>query len=126
MSRYFCCLLILLLSLSAHAKPRVAVWNPEHGTTSSRFNIDLEWLDQVAKWLKESDVETTRLTTEQIEDAEQFSAMKFDALMLPGDAFPRRNTQALQQFAEQGGILISLGAGPVPFLTAIENQGNTW
>ena len=123
-----CCLLciVLCLLLPVQAKPRIAVWNPEQGTTSSRFQIDLEWLHQVASWLAEADCETTRLTTEQIDDAEQFSSAKFDALMLPGDAFPRRNTQALQRFAAEGGILISLGAGPVPFLTAIENQGGTW
>lgn len=126
MSRFLCFLLFFALCFSAQAKPRVAVWNPEQGTMSSRFKLDLQWLEQISKWLKESDVETARLTTEQIEDAEQFSSLKFDALMLPGDAFPRRNTQALQQFAEQGGILISLGAGPVPFLTAIENQGGAW
>jgi putative intracellular protease/amidase len=126
MSRFLCYSLLLVFCLSAQAKPRVALWNPEQGTTSSRFQIDLDWLNQIAGWLAESDVETTRLTAEQIEDTEQFSAGKFDALMLPGDAFPRRNTQALQQFAADGGILISLGAGPVPFLTAIENQGGTW
>src|SRR5688500_2361632 len=62
------------------AVPRVAVWNPEQGTMSSRFQIDLEWLNQVASWLVEDGIETSRLTMEQIEDAEQFSAMKFDAL----------------------------------------------
>ncbi len=69
----------------------------------------------------------SRLTAEQIEDSEQFSAKKFDALMLPGDAFPRHTTQSLQRFAAEGGILISLGAGPVPFLIAIEKPpGGTW
>ncbi len=54
-------LLILALALLfniAEAKPRVAIWNPETGTTSSRFKIDLDWLNQVTNWLAEDGVET--------------------------------------------------------------------
>jgi hypothetical protein len=124
------CLLILAVAFSiadAGAAPRVAVWNPETGTTSSRFKIDRDWLNRVAVWLTGGGVQVSRLSAEQIEDTEQFSAQKFDALFLPGDTFPRRDTNAMQRFAADGGILVSLGAGPVPFLTAIENPtGITW
>lgn len=107
--------------------PRVAVWNPQQGTTSSRFKIDLEWLNEVTRWLDEAGVQTTRLTTEAIDDEALFSAQKFDAAFFPGDAFPRRNTKSLQRFADEGGVLVALGAGPVPFLNAINAAPDgTW
>lgn len=123
---YLLFLLFALLIGGANAKSRVAIWDPETGTTSSRFKIDLDWLNHVEKWLREGGVETARLTADQIENPVDFSATNFAAIILPGDAFPRRNTTALQRFALEGGILISLGAGPVPFLTAIENDGTGW
>ncbi len=125
MLRFFLLVGALWFSLAgslavAEAKPRIAIWNPETSTSSSRFKIDLDWLNQVAQWLAESGADTSRLSIDQLQDAEEFSAAKFDGLMLPGDAFPRRATLALQKFSADGGLLISLGAGPVPFLAGIE------
>ncbi len=127
-SRFFAlvalsCALFLAPTSPAHAAPRVAVWNPEAGTKEGRFKLDLEHLSQVTQWLKDAGIGAERVTAE-INDTTQ----KFDALMLPGDNFPRLSTTALQKFAQDGGVLISLGEnGRVPFLVGIEKKpDNTW
>lgn len=115
---------LLTASTLAFAQtPRVAVWDPVKGTQEGRFALDLAYLDRVASWLAEAGVQVERVTTEQIGDPQAFSAAKFDALMLEGDAMPRKNIAAMKKFADDGGVLVALGS-KIPFLIAIEPQEN--
>ncbi len=101
--------------------PKIAVWNPEKGTSESRFSLDLKALDKASVWLKEAGCKVERLTAEQINDPKLFNADNFDALMINGDAFPKMNIQAYKSFVEKGGVLVSLGA-KIPFLIAIAKE----
>lgn len=120
------CLFLMFSALAPvyAATPSVAVWNPEKGTSETRFKIDLDYLDRVSQWLMDAGFEVARVTAEQINNENSFSAQKFDALMLPGDTFPRMNTQALQKYSDEGGVLVALGAGKVPFNIAIEKEAD--
>ena len=103
----------------AATEPRIAIWDPVKGTTESRFHLDLAAVEQLASWLKDSNAIVSRLTAAQIADHAAFSAKEFDAIIFIGNAFPRADIAALKQFADEGGVLISLAAD-VPFLIAIE------
>lgn len=130
MFRNFCLLFCaLFLTAPAFAAPtRVAVWNPENGTKETRFTLNLDHLNQAAQWIQDAGMPTERVTAEQIADSQAFSAQKFDALVMPGDSFPRSDVAALQKFLDDGGVLISLGQnGRVPFLVGIEKKPDgTW
>jgi hypothetical protein len=112
---------MLRLPARAEETPRVAVWNPQKGTRESRFELDLPQLDAMAETLRTAGVSVTRVTAEELCDAAAFSAARFDALVLPGDAFPKVCTRALQEFGNQGGVLVALAAR-IPLLVAIEKQ----
>jgi hypothetical protein len=107
--------------------PRVAVWEPGIGTREGRFAIDRDHLDRVTQWLTDGGVNATRVTSEQIDDPATFGADRFDAIILRGDAVPRRNFDAITRFVDNGGVLIALAAR-MPFIVAIEidADGSQW
>lgn len=110
---------------SGLAAPRVAVWDPASSAIEGRFKIDPAYLDQVTAWLQKSGASVARVKAEEFGHANLFSAAKFDALFLPGDAFPRAQSGDLQKFADQGGVLVALN-GKVPFNVAIAREGESW
>ncbi len=115
-----------LSCLAQDKTPRVAVFDPVKGTTESRFKLDLPYLNEVAESLQKAGITVARVTTAQIDDEAAFSAKNFDVLMMPGDAFPKQNATALQQFADGGGVIVALAA-QVPFLVATAPQADgTW
>jgi len=117
-----------LLSACAYADaPRVAVWDPGAPATGGRFSLDLDALNRVAQTLQKGGVSVTRIGGEGLSDPTQVSARKFDALFLPGDAFPRAATKTLRAFARNGGVLVALN-GRVPFNVAIakDGEGGSW
>lgn len=120
---------VLLLPLgSAGAPERIAVWNPVNGTgqPANRLVIDLDYLDRVGTWLKEGHLDVARLTTEELNEPSRFSAAEFAALVMPGDAFPRSNLEAIKRFTDDGGVLIGLN-GRTPFVVAIgQKPDGSW
>jgi uncharacterized cupredoxin-like copper-binding protein len=91
----------------------LAVWEPVRNTQASRFTISKDFLDKTAATLKEAGVVVERLTAEQVSDSARFSADRFDAFLLQGDAFPEANIEVYRRFLDSGGILIALAAeGP--------------
>ena len=115
-------------AIGALAAPRVAVFDAGLGTTETRFKLDSAHLDQVTSWLKEAGIEAVRVNADQINDPAAFGADRFDALMMPGDSFPLSDAKSLQKFADNGGVLVSLGqGGRVPFLVGIAPKPDgTW
>lgn len=113
------------LSPAAEA-PRVAVWDPQFGTTSNRFELDQAELDRISATLANEGAVVQRITAEQIADSAEFSAAKFDAIVFMGNAVPRSAIEPLKRFADEGGVTIALAAD-VPFLIAIEpHEGREW
>ena len=112
---------------SLAATPRVAVWDPQMLTKEGRFKIDLKLHDQAAQWLQAAGMPVSRVTAQQIADPATFSAGKFDVLMMAGDSVPRLDIKAMQQFADDGGVLVCLGSN-IPFVVAIEPEkdGKNW
>jgi len=104
------------------AQPRVAIWDPQAGSTNNRFRLDPGELDQIAQWMSAGQVSVARLTAQQIADPDTFSAQKFDAVLFVGSAFPRTDLGAMKQFCEDGGVLIDLNASvprPMPRVSGI-------
>lgn len=123
-------LMAALFSTSAVAQvaqpPRVAVWDPQFGTTSNRFELNLSELDRISTALAKEGVVVDRFTVEQIADPAVFSAANVDAIVFIGNAVPRSAIEPLKRFADEGGVTIALGA-EVPFLIAIEpHEGREW
>lgn len=112
----------LLYASSAFAAPRIAIWNPEEGTSESRVSIKLNQVQSVAKVLEKSGSLVSILTAKDIANPAVFSASGFDALLFIGNGFPRAVIPATKKFSDEGGVLVSLDAA-VPFLIALE-QGN--
>ena len=110
---------IALCAWSATAAPRIAIWNPVSGTSESRVSIDTNLVVTVANTLTQSGATVQLLTAEQLADKTLFSADQYDALFFLGNGFPRSVIPTAEQFSNNGGILVSLGA-EVPFLIAME------
>jgi len=111
--------LIVLLALGfvRQAKAqRVAIWDPEHGTSEppNRLTLDLPRLHQVGDWLTGAGITPQWVTASQMEDPTAFSAAQFDVLVMTGDSFPEQDVPALTKFEDGGGILIALN-GRIPF-----------
>lgn len=127
-NRWLICTLLLvsLLGSNVFAQPRVAVWDPIKGTGEQHFTLSPEHLTHVASVLKQAGMQVTRVTAEQLNDPVIFSAKKIDALLMDGGTIPKISIKSLQQFADQGGILVNLG-NKVPFLIYIKQQADqTW
>jgi len=115
---------VTLVSLGAfqgtsHADtPRIAVWDPEHGTRETRFQLDLDLLNRDAAALTAGGCQVSRVTAAQIADSSAFSATKYDALLLTGETLPIGDLGAIEKFSDAGGVVLDLGV-QVPFLIAI-------
>ena len=110
----------------AQNAPKIAVFDPQGGTREGRFKLDLPFYNQVADTLEDAGMSVARVSSDGLNDANAFDAKKFDALFLQGDSFPKANIKSLQKFADEGGILVALGAN-VPFLVqTAQNPEGTW
>ncbi len=119
-------LFLIIPAAQAERAPRVAVWNPEHGTAEPRLKIDPAEAGRLAKWFDEGGTQATLLTADQIADTSTFSAALFDAIAIQGNAIPANSLDAIRSFAEEGGVVVGLGA-PVPFLIkAAPNAKGEW
>lgn len=103
--------------------PRIAIWNPFFGSDTDKFQLEPEYLNEVAAWLEEDGATVERPRIDQLGDTDYLSPQKFDAVFFMGEAFPRSATTALQKFAEAGGVLVALGAKE-PFRIAIAPEAN--
>lgn len=123
----FCALLFLCTApVFAQNAPRVAVWNPERSASNSRFTIDADYLNKVASWLEAAKIPVVRLTAQQISDPAQFSADKFDALMLEGSALPEKNIEAYSRFLDGGGVLIALASPNAFEIKIAQDETGNW
>jgi hypothetical protein len=108
------------------AQTSVVVWDPIKGTGERRFTLSPEHMNQVASWLTQAGIKVTRLTSEQLADAKQFSAKQYDALFMDGLTLPSVAIKAMQLFADDGGVIVNMGSG-VPFLVKIKQKDDqTW
>lgn len=100
----------LVTAAGVAGEPRIALWDPGTSVDGGRFPISTSYLDDVARWLGKAGVAVQRLTAEQVADGATFSADRFDALMLEGNAIPEIDLPAYQRFMAEGGVLIALAA----------------
>lgn len=117
--------LILTTSATWARSPKVAVFDPERSTTSSRFVIDKPELDRVASVLAAGGVDVARLTATQIADG-ALRVDRFDAFAMQGNAVPTVAIDPIVQFTSAGGVLI-LTAAEGPLETKIaQKDDKTW
>lgn len=120
--------LSISIAFADQPAPRVAVWDPVGGTREApnRFRLLPERLDSAAEWMREGGCVVERVNADRLNDASAFSVERFDALLMPGDTFPKDALSSLQRFADSGGILIALDS-LVPFLVRIERtEDGSW
>lgn len=130
MKKYLIILAVAIFAITNlfSAENGVVVFDPDGSSNegTNRFKLLPEKLDQTAAWLKEAGIPVTRLTAEQIADTSTFSEDKFDALIMPGDSFPKQDLKAIKRFTNEGGILIGLDC-IVPFLVRMErSKDKSW
>ncbi len=122
----FCLVFAITGIRPAQAHPNVVVWDPVKGTGERRFTLSPEHMDQVASWLSQAGIKVTRLTADQLADKNTFSAKRYDALFMDGLTVPSVAIKAIQQFADDGGVMVNMGSG-VPFLVKIKQKSDeTW
>ncbi|NJL31368.1 MAG: hypothetical protein HC898_06905 [Phycisphaerales bacterium] len=98
------------------------MWDPQFGTSEGRFSIRFDLHNNAAHWLGQAGMKVERVTTEQVADAEAFSARKFDVFVHQGDIIPLQNLEALKRFADEGGVIVVLAA-KIPWLMGVEPSG---
>ncbi|MFG0248232.1 MAG: hypothetical protein ACF8OB_05040 [Phycisphaeraceae bacterium JB051] len=122
----FCLVFAITGIRPVQAQPNVVVWDPVKGTGERRFTLSPDHMDQVASWLAQAGIKITRLTAEALADKNTFSAKQYDALFMDGLTVPSVAIKAMQQFADDGGIMVNMGSG-VPFLVKIKQKPDeTW
>jgi hypothetical protein len=99
--------------------PRIAIWDPVKGAAEDRIQLDAVLQKQATDWLRAGGAVVNELSAQQIADPSQFSAAQFDAVVFTGNCVPRSDLTGLKQFADDGGVLVSL-SDVVPFLIAVE------
>ncbi len=116
-------LLVLLMAFATSllAQTRVAVWDPQKGTSEIRFRLDPAAHDRVAGWLETDGITVSRVTAEQVADPVAFSASQYDVFVLAGEAVPRDTFANLKKFTEDGGVVVAFDA-TVPFLIGIAKE----
>ncbi len=121
-----CLSVLCLVSVYVTAgEPRVAVWDPVRQTPEARFQFDFAAVSNVVAALNAGGSKAALLTVNELADAKVFSAERFDALVIVGQAVPRKVLEPAKRFAEAGGVLVALDAS-VPFLLGVEDVEGRW
>lgn len=116
---------VLLLQPVFCLAGKIAVWDPQKGTSEMRFTLEPTRFDEVAQWMQQGGIEVERLTADQIASG-KLSADVYDGFVLIGNAVPRDVIKPLKAFSDAGGVLIDLEAS-IPFLIAIApNPDGSW
>lgn len=119
-------LICLTAGIQAYGQGRVAVWDPIKGTSERRFTLSTEHLDEAANTVKQGGFKVSRITAQQMNNPSIFSAKQFDVLFMDGICIPKISMKAMRKFADQGGIIVNLGAS-VPFLIYVKQKPDqTW
>lgn len=117
--------IVAALSPSLALAGKVAVFDPQKGTSELRFTMEPKRYDAVAQTLRAGGLAVERLTGAQIEQRGIDPAV-FDSFVLIGPAVPRDALAPLKAFADAGGVIISLETS-TPFLIATAtNPDGTW
>ena len=104
---------------------RIALFDPVYGTAEPRISeLTTANTDRWEGWLKAANLPLQRVTATELGDRTRFSAELFPVLVSDGRFVPRAQLPALQQYVQEGGILVGLAAS-IPWFMAIgPNQDN--
>ena len=111
---------VLLSAAVDAAALSVSVWNPESETTEHRFRLEPETVVRIAEGLSAAGAEVSLVTADDIV-AGALSRGNLDAFLVYGPALPREIVQSVKDFAERGGVVVSLCEG-VPFLLGVKKD----
>lgn len=109
----------LIVSLTARAVT-VAVWDPETETTEHRFKLEPKTVQALAQGLKAVGAEVDLLTAERLAGG-ALDPNRYEAFLTYGSALPRTLVKPTKDYAENGGVVVTIAEG-VPFLLGVEKD----